>query len=193
MTRPLIAVVGDKRLEKDGEKWSLAVALGKRLVTEGYRIVTGGIGDLPAAVGEGAHSSPEYEEGRLVALIPGFDPATANPVADIPIATGLDMGRNLLVANCDAVVALGGGAGTLSEVALAWALKRLVIGYRVGGWSGELAGSRVDHRARYPDVPEDQVFPAKDDQDVAKLLRKYLPLYSRHHHGIPPNSTGTRV
>ncbi len=185
MMRPLVAVVGDTRLEKGGEKWSLAVALGHRLIDEGYRIVTGGVGDLPIAIAEGARKSPAYGEGLLVSIVPGFDPSGSQGASDIAVATGLDFGRNLLMANCDAVVALGGGSGTLSEIALAWGLKRLVLAYRVSGWSGKLAGIRIDDRVRYPEIPEDQVYPVASDEDVARLLKEYMPRYSRRHRGIP--------
>jgi len=185
MSRPLVAVVGDTRLEKGGEKWNLAVALGRRLVDEGYRIVTGGIGDLPMAIAEGARGSPSYKEGLLVSIVPGFDPTESALVSDIAVATGLDFGRNLVVANSDAVVALGGGSGTLSEIAFAWGLKRLVLAYRVNGWSGKLAGVRIDDRMRYPEITEDQVFPVADDEEVARLLKEYLPRYTRRHRGIP--------
>ena len=85
------------------------------------------------AVFAGAHASEKYREGDTVALVPSFDTETANVYADIVIPTGLDMMRNALVANADAVVGVGGGAGTLCEFAFAWSLKRLIIAYRDSG------------------------------------------------------------
>ena len=86
--------------------------------------MTGGLGDLPKAIAKGARKSPNYTDGILIAILPGFDPSAADNCVDIVIATGLDEARNLIVANSDAVVAIGGGAGTLSEIAYAWSLKR---------------------------------------------------------------------
>ncbi len=183
MRRPLIAVVGDTHMARASKKWNLAVALGRRLVEERYRIVSGGLGDLPAALAKGARSSTRYREGDLVAILPGFDPSEAGDCADVVIATGLDYGRNLIVANSDAVVAIGGGAGTLSEIALAWSLKRLVIAYRVPGWSGRLAGKAVDHRKRGFVTLADQVFPVDEAGEVVALLRRLARVYRSRHGG----------
>ena len=59
------------------------------------------------------------------------------PAVDFVIPSGLDQVRNSIVAYADAVVAIGGGAGKMSEVCLAWIYKRLVVALRVPGWSGE--------------------------------------------------------
>ena len=181
MPRSLIAVVGDTRIKRGSEKWKVAWELGKRLTDEGYLIVTGGLGDLPKALAEGARSSSRYREGCLIALLPGFDPRVARAEVDVPIATGLDQARNMLVANSDAVIAVGGGAGTLSEIAFAWSLKRLVLGYRMDGWSGKLAGTRIDSRSRYPNLPDDQVYPVDNADEVIRYLAELLPKYRRRH------------
>src|SRR5271157_2986637 len=136
MRRPAIGVIGDAHL--DSEKTGLAVALGEKLVNSGYRIVTGGHGDLARAIAKGARLSIQYHEGDLITILPGYDPSVAEDYSDIIIATGIDHARNLVIANSDAVIALGGGAGTLSEIAFAWALKRLILAYKVNGWSGKL-------------------------------------------------------
>lgn len=72
-------------------------------------------------------------------MLPSYDPSDEGSSADIVIATGLDHARNILVANSDGVIAIGGGAGTLSEIAMAWALKRPIVALKVSGWSGKLA------------------------------------------------------
>lgn len=179
MRRPVVGVVGDAHLSSG--KRRLVVSLGTRLVDENYRILSGGHGDLASALAEGARQSSKYREGDLIAILPGFDPSPAEGYADIVIATGLDQARNVLVANSDAVVAIGGGAGTLSEMAHAWALKRLIVAFRVDGWSGRLAGKRIDSRLRYPGIPEDRVYPAETAEDVTSCLRDLLPRYNRRH------------
>jgi uncharacterized protein (TIGR00725 family) len=182
MSRYIVAVIGDVHL--GARKRRLAVALGRMLVDHNYRIVSGGHGDLAKALSSGARRSPKYRDGDLIAILPGFDPSVAGKYSDISIATGIDHARNLIVANSDAVVALGGGAGTLSEMAFAWALKRLMIAYRVDGWSGKLAGSRIDPRIRYPEVPDDQVYPVDGADDVIRYLSQLLPRYGKRHTGI---------
>jgi uncharacterized protein (TIGR00725 family) len=69
----------------------------------------------------------------LLAILPGFDPTIAQEYADITIATGLDQARNLIIVNSDAIIAIG-GAGTLSEIAYAWSLKRLIIAFDLPDW-----------------------------------------------------------
>ena len=188
MMKPMIAIVGDARVEKNGDKWNTAAALGQRLIDEGYRIVTGGLGNLPEAVALGARKSHRYQDGCLVAILPGFDPKEADAHADVVIAAGIDYARNMIVANSDAVVAIGGGAGTLSEIALAWALKRLIIAYELPGWSGKLAGTRIDDRVRLPDIAADRIFSARTDGDVVEILKDFLPLYNERHHGAAVRS-----
>ncbi len=185
MTRPLIAVIGDRSIPESDRRRALAIELGKALISKGYTVLTGGIGDLARCVAVGARSSDKYREGALVAVLPGFDPTPAANAADTVLATGLDHARNLIVSNSDAVVAIGGGAGTLSELAYAWALHRLVIAYRVAGWSGRLAGTRVDNRIRYPEIHDDQVYGVDDASGVIALLGDLLKLYRRRHTMIP--------
>ena len=55
----------------------------------------------------------EYREGDTIAILPGEDPAAASEHADIVICTGLGSYRNGIVGRSDAVIAVGGGAGTL--------------------------------------------------------------------------------
>lgn len=181
----LISILGDREVAKGSHKWNLAFNMARSLVDNGYRILTGGVGTLSKAVYEGAVFSSGHTDGSVISILPGFDPQMAAEISDIQIATGLDEYRNIINANSDAIIAIGGGAGTLSEVAFAWSLKRLIICMKVDGWSGELAGRRIDKRARYPSISEDQCFPADDESEVVNLLSLYLPLYVRRHHGIP--------
>ncbi len=81
-----------------------------------------------------------------VGILPGYDPAQANPHVDIAIPTGLGLARNVLVVSSAAVVvAVGGASGTLSEMALAWQLGKPVLALGPG-WAGELAGASLDDR-----------------------------------------------
>ncbi|MBP5475701.1 MAG: acyl-CoA synthetase, partial [Methanomicrobium sp.] len=96
----------------------------------------------------------------------------------------LDMARHTIIVNSDAVVAIGGGAGTLSEIAFAWQLYRLIIGYRIGGWSGKLADTRIDWRVRYPDIPDDRVYGVDSVDEVTEHLNRLLPLYNIRHKSI---------
>ncbi len=184
MNKPIISVIGDTHMKQGSPKWGIAEELGEKLADAGYRIMTGGLGDLPKALAEGARKSANYTDGTLIAILPGFDPTIANEYADITIATGLDQARNIIVANSDAIIAVGGGAGTLSEIAYAWSLKRLIIAFDLPGWSSSLSGQRIDERKRYPDIPEDQVYRVNTSAEAIDKLKHYLPKYIKRHSHI---------
>ncbi len=143
--RPVVAVIGQSGPLPDSLVCDV-VALGTALVDAGWRIVSGGRDGVMAAVSEGAHASASYREGDVVGILPGYDATEANPHVDIVVPTGLGIARNVLVvAMADVVVAVAGGPGTLSEIALAWQLGRPVIALTRGeGWAVELAGRRID-------------------------------------------------
>lgn len=92
--------------------------------------------------------------------------------------------RNQVVANSDAVIAIGGGAGTLSEIAFAWMLSRLIIAYEVKGWSGKLANTRLDHRIRYPGIEDDRVFGVRSEEDVLDILKNNPWRYTKFFSGM---------
>ncbi len=171
-------------MELGGAKWDTAEELSEKLATAGYRIMTGGLGDLPKAVAKGARKSPNYTDGTLIAILPGFDPQPTDDYADIVIATGMDQARNIIIANSDAIIAIGGGAGTLSEIAHAWSLKRLIIAFELPGWSSSLGGSKIDSRARYPEIPEDKIYKVTNCDEALNMLERYLPKYNKRHSTI---------
>ena len=161
------------------------VKLSQLIVDNDFRIMTGGIGDLPLAVYEGAKGSPRYTGNEIIAVLPGYDPDIAESYSDIQIATGLDIYRSIIVSNADAVVAVGGGAGTLLEIASAWAFKRPIFALKLEGWSGQLAGKRIDCRERYKNITADSVYSFEDPKLLVTSMVKMISLYSKRHHGIP--------
>ena len=183
--RKLISIIGDSRIDEGGAKYRAAYAMGKALVDNGYRVASGGLGGVMEAAFKGAKASKFYREGDTVAILPMFDRTLASDAADIVIATGLDIYRNVIVANSDAVIAIGGGAGTLSEMTNAWPLKRLMIAFKaVDGWSYKVADTRLDHRVRYPEIEEDRIFGVESADEAIAVLEKYLNLYTGTHTGI---------
>ncbi len=170
-----VSVAGDGGIPGEPEKVRLAEELGRALVDAGYRVVTGGLGGIMEAAHRGAKLSECFEPGDTIAIVPESEPMTANPYADVVIPTSLGHGRNFLIAQSDALVAIGGGAGTLTEMAFAWIKDRFVIGYRVEGWSGRLAGSPLDQRRRPVAFEDDRVYGVSSAVEVIELLRRYLP------------------
>jgi uncharacterized protein (TIGR00725 family) len=95
-------------------------------------LVCGGLGGVMEAACRGAKETG----GTTVGILPGTDRSVANPHVDIAVATGLGEARNALVVRAaDALVAIGGGYGTLSEVALALKAGKRVVG--LGTWDVE--------------------------------------------------------
>jgi uncharacterized protein (TIGR00725 family) len=116
-----------------------AEVLGRRLAEAGAIVLCGGGPGAMEAVCRGARAAG----GTTVGLLPGLDRAEGNPHLTISIPTGLGQGRNLLlVRSSDALVAVGGGFGTLSEIALALRTGTPVIG--LATWSLRLDGRPVD-------------------------------------------------
>ena len=123
-----VGVVGPGEASSQ-EQW-LAEEVGAQLADLGAVVVTGGLGGVMEAASRGAKS----RNGRTLGILPGEDRDAANGWVDIAVATGLGELRNgLLVRASDALVAIGGGHGTLSEVAFALRIGRPVIG--LGTWA----------------------------------------------------------
>lgn len=185
--RDSIAVIGNASIPEDDERFDLAFECGRRLMDADFRLVTGGLGGVMEAACRGARESTAWRDGDIVGILPGLDPEAANPYVDIPIATGLQMARNIVVANSEAVVAIGGGAGTLSEIAYAWQLRRPIIALETSGWSSKLAGKRLDKRDRKNGLPqEDAVWSAATPTEAVELVCELV-----EHHNSRPTPFGS--
>ena len=139
-----MAVVGggiaDQRVDAAAE------AVGRGLARRGAVVVCGGLGGVMEAACRGARA----EGGTTFGILPGVDRADANPFVDVALPTGMGEARNALVVRAaDALVALAGEFGTLSEIALALRLGKPVVGL----WTWELAraGEAVDAIVRVDD------------------------------------------
>jgi uncharacterized protein (TIGR00725 family) len=173
--RHLIAVAGNGTLNPLDPRRVLALECGRALVEHGYRVMCGGLGGVMSAVAEGARSSTAYCEGSVVGLLPGRDPQAADAFMDVVIPTGLGHLRNSLIGSADALIAIGGGAGTLSEMAFAWIYDRPILAFRVEGWSGRLADQRLDDRVRFLDRPDDRIVGVSTTEEMVAALRLFFP------------------
>jgi uncharacterized protein (TIGR00725 family) len=105
----------------------LARETGRLVAARGATLVCGGLGGAMAAACEGARSAG----GATVGILPGYDARAANPWVSHVVCTGMGQARNVLVvASADAVIAAGGGFGTLSEIAMALRLNKPVVPMR---------------------------------------------------------------
>lgn len=139
----------------------MAEELGRLIAEAGYVLLTGG---RPAGVMDAASRGARLGGGLVVGILPGPDPQDASDHVDIAVATSLGDGRNLInVLSSDVVVACPGGAGTLSEVALA--IKNLrplvLLGFDPGTVvrQAEIAG---------------RVSRASGPQEAMEQIRRYL-------------------
>ena len=148
MKRYQIALIGPNDANASQQLLDCARELGEALVKAGYRIVCGGMGGVMEAACKGARESPHHFEGATIGILPGTDGSEGNPYLDIVINSGVGFARNLaVVSSGDVVIALGGGAGTLSEMAFAWQFQKPIIAIDLDeGWSSRLAGLKLDER-----------------------------------------------
>jgi uncharacterized protein (TIGR00725 family) len=147
--RAYVAVVGAGRASADEER--AAESVGRRLADAGAVVVCGGLG----GVMEAACRAAKAGGGTTVGILPGIRRDDANPYVDIAIATGLGEMRNgLVVRASDALVAVGGEFGTLSEIALALKAGKPVVA--LGGWELARGGEPVDAIV-HASSPEDAV------------------------------------
>lgn len=120
-----IGVIGAGQCSLDIER--LAEEVGREIAKEKALLICGGLGGVMEASARGA----KKEGGVTVGILPGFSFEDANPFIDIPIVTGLSHARNILVVrSSQAIIAVEGGYGTLSEIGIALKLKIPVVGLR---------------------------------------------------------------
>lgn len=124
----MIAVCGAG--STDAELTNLAWEVGREIGRSGAVLICGGLGGIMASAAKGA-----FEAGGLtIGILPGDEHHQANEFIQIPLPTGLGHARNAIIArSAEAIIALPGGAGTLSEIALGLKMGRRVIG--LTAWS----------------------------------------------------------
>ena len=143
----IIAVIGDSACSAKEAK--LAETVGESLAQRGATIVCGGLGGVMEAVCRGAKS----KGGLTVGILPGQDASIANPWVDIPIVTGIGEARNVaVVKSAQAVIAIGGSYGTLSEIA--YALKSGIPVIGLNTWSLSRNGREDDSIIRVQSAAE---------------------------------------
>jgi uncharacterized protein (TIGR00725 family) len=144
-----VAVAGPGRA--GAAETELAESVGSAIAARGAVLVCGGLGGVMEAACRGAAGSG----GTTVGILPGLDRAQANPHVQVAIPTGLGEVRNALVVRAaDALIAIAGEWGTLSEIALAMKTGKPVVG--LGTWELARAGRPVE-KIEQADGAEDAV------------------------------------
>lgn len=100
--------------ETTQENLKTAERVGALIAQRGAILITGGLGGVMNAASKGTNQ----ENGLVIGILPTTDKESANPYVDIPIVTGMDQARNIIIARtCDCAIAIDGKYGTLSEIA----------------------------------------------------------------------------
>jgi uncharacterized protein (TIGR00725 family) len=155
-----ISVIGGS--DSSSSNLELAERLGAEIAKSGAILVCGGLGGIMEAVCKGA----KLAGGQTLGIIPSDTKAHANEFVDIVIPTGIGYARNFLVAKAgDAVIALDGSAGTLSEIAIAWFSNKPIVSLvPTGGWAARLAGEKLDERRT------DAIYSASSPEEAVKIV-----------------------
>lgn len=130
------------------ELYDFGVQLGQQIATKDRTFVCGGLGGFMEAVCKGVKQSPDTFNGQTIGILPDYTSDNTNPFIDIAVPTGQGIARNIIIVRtADIIIAAGGGAGTLSEIAFAWQLgKKVLCVILFDGWAKELAGKNLDNR-----------------------------------------------
>jgi uncharacterized protein (TIGR00725 family) len=143
----VIAIVGSGQCSENES--CLAEEVGMEIARQGAALVCGGLGGVMRAACRGA----KMAGGLTIGILPGNDRTKANPYVDIRIATDLGHARNFsVVQSADAVIAVDGEYGTLSEIAIALKSGIPVIGLNT--WSLSKAGQADESIVRAKSAAE---------------------------------------
>lgn len=152
LRRPAIGVVGSGAPDPGSRAVALADEVGTEIARRGAVLVCGGLGGVMEAACRGASRAG----GLTVGILPGRHPGEANDFVEVAVPTGLGELRNgVIVLASDALVAVGGEFGTLSEIALALKQRRPVVG--LGTWHLQRPDGTAESSLLTASSPEEAV------------------------------------
>jgi uncharacterized protein (TIGR00725 family) len=140
----------------------LAYEVGKEVARAGAVLVCGGLG----GVMESACKGSKENNGFTIGIIPQDEFSFANGFCDVVICTGIGFARDFIIASsADGIIAIGGGVGTLIEMAAGYMIKKsIVVIAGSGGVADTYAGKYLDERNRVP------ILVAKDARSAVQLF-----------------------
>ena len=143
-----IGIIGPNNKMCSKELYDFGVQLGQQIATNNRTFICGGLGGFMEAVCKGVKQSTDTFNGQTIGVLPDDTPEKANPFIDTAVVTGQGLARNLIIVQtAEIIIAAGGGAGTLSEIAFAWQLEKKVLCVTLfDGWAKKLAGKNLDGR-----------------------------------------------
>ena len=142
--RNQILVIGSGQDQCAEAVYHIAYRVGLEIAKRGAILLSGGLGGVMEAASKGA----KEEGGFVIGIVPQDDKRAANPYCDVVIATGMGFARDFLTAySADAVIIVGGGAGTMIEAAAAYQKKIPLITVRgSGGTADKVVDTYLDER-----------------------------------------------
>jgi len=142
LTTRYVAVIGGG--EADSKVAALACEVGRELARRGAVVVCGGLGGVMEAAARGVQEAG----GVSIGILPDPDRRRANPYLTYTIPTNLGHARNMLIVHsADAVIAVGGSYGTISEAAIALKLGTPVVALEIGWSLPHLMAAKTPHEA----------------------------------------------
>ncbi|MHA2032346.1 MAG: TIGR00725 family protein [Candidatus Kariarchaeaceae archaeon] len=163
-----IAIIGSSDKRCTTSQLETAEKLGKELVDKGYKIINGGMGGIMEATAKGASKSKNYTTSSVIGILNTSTKSQGNKYSTIRLSTDLGTGRNrLIILNSDAVIAIGGRAGTFNKLGLALEFGKPIGAFsNLGGWSSKLAGVEIE------DSPKLNIEDLKSVKDTMKWIKK---------------------
>jgi uncharacterized protein (TIGR00725 family) len=138
----IVGVIGGSELPP--ELYHAAELIGREVASRRAVLITGGLTGAMEAASKGAKAAG----GLTIGVLPGFSPQDANLYIDLPIVTGLSEARNLIIVRtAEILIAVGGGPGTLSEIAFALKLHKPVISLDSWNIADEIVRVRTPQEA----------------------------------------------
>lgn len=157
-----IAVVGYNKDRCTERARSLAYDVGKEVALSGAVLICGGLGGVMESACKGAKENM----GTTIGIIPQDEFSFANEFCDVVICTGIGFARDFIIAtSADGIIAVGGGVGTLIEMAVGYMIKKtMVVIAGSGGVADTYGGKYFDERNRVP------ILVAKDARSAVRIL-----------------------
>lgn len=156
----IVSVIGGSEVNKDIR--DKAIEIGRLIAKNNYAIACGGLSGVMEAVCKGAKENG----GFTIGIVPSIDKSMANKYVDLVIPCPFSQARNIVVVlTGDVCLAIGGKAGTLSEISFAWIyLKPIVALTDVEGWSSKIANQKLDDRRA------DMIYGVKTPQEAIEKI-----------------------
>lgn len=169
-----VTIIGSSGTLCNDKLYNFGEELGEKLAKIEVHLFSGALNGFMEAVFKG-FSSVKDRKTVCTGISPYFNKDKANPYCDIVIPTGMGHTRNAILINSgDIIVAAGGGAGTLSELAIAWQFGKKVLCYdQAPGWAEATAGIVLDSRKTDLLIPVSSTDEICKEIEMERMLRDF--------------------